>query len=280
MRIRLMSNNQWLCDENQPYWAERGLDCSAVNREEGFADFYRAADPDAVGLQEVSPQMLEKLLRALQKRGISYGAVWGRDTPIVYRTDRLELVDSCFCVYPREVPGQAGEFNNHDSKSYCAAVFRIKASGRLFALMTTHLWWKSDDACSGHYQAGSDAARVYQISLAIDRLDEWLAQYDCPQVLMGDLNTPYDSAPIRAAQARGFSHAHDIAAEYADETNGWHPCGPKVLEPYQPKPFQEGIDHILLRRAPEGFVRRFERDMPEDYLTLSDHAPVWIDVEL
>ena len=280
MHIRLMSNNQWLCDENQPWWAERGLDCSAACREEGFADFYRTTEPDVVGLQEVSALMLEKLLRALQKRGLSYGAVWGRDTPILYRTDRLELIDSCFLIYPKEVPEQTGEFNNHDSKSYCAAVFRLKDSGCLFTLMTTHLWWKSDDPHSDHYQPGSNAARVYQIGLAIDQLDKWLAKYNCPQILMGDLNTPYDSAPIRAAQTRGFSHAHDIATEYADETNGWHPCGPKVLEPYDPKPFREGIDHILLRNVPEGFVRRFERAMPESYLPLSDHAPAWIDAEI
>ena len=82
MHIRLMSNNQWLCDENQPWWAERGLDCSAACREEGFADFYRTTEPDAIGLQEVSALMLEKLLRALQKRGLSVD-------PAVYTTEEL-----------------------------------------------------------------------------------------------------------------------------------------------------------------------------------------------
>lgn len=275
-----MSNNQWLCDENQPFWAERGLNCSAACREKGFARLYQRLEPDAVGLQEVSSLMLEMLLRNLQKLGLPYGVVWGRDTPIIYRTDKLELIDSCFRIYPSDVPEQIGEFNNHDSKSYCAAVLRDKETKRLFTLMTTHLWWKSDDKESDHYQAGSDAARVFQINLAIDQLDELRKQYDCPQILMGDLNTSYDSDPIHTAFTRGFSHAHDIAVDYADETNGWHPCGPMVFESYEPRPFTEGIDHILLRNIPDKFVLRFERDMPRDYLPLSDHAPAWIDANL
>ena len=41
-----------------------------------------------------------------------------------------------------------------------------------------------------------------------------------------------------------------------------------------------GIDHILISDAPEGFVRRFERYTPEYYMPLSDHFPVFADVEL
>ena len=280
MRIRLMSNNQWLCDQNQPYWKARGLDCSAAAREPGFAAFYQKTEPDAIGLQEVSPLMLEKLMLSLQRLGLPYGVIWGRDTPILYRTDRLEAIDAAFLIYPRQVPGLDGEFNNHESKSYAAAVFRAKENGKIFCLMSTHLWWKSDDPQAANYQKGSNAARVYQIGLAIQKMDAMRSACDCPQIIMGDLNTPYASDPIRTAKAAGFRHAHDVAAEYADETNGLHPCGPAVWAPYDPQPFEKGIDHILVRNAPEGFVRSFRRDMPDAYLLLSDHAPVWIDAEL
>ena len=148
MRIRLMSNNQWLCDQNQPYWKERGLDCSAAAREPGFAAFYQKTEPDAIGLQEVSPLMLEKLMLSLQRLGLPYGVIWGRDTPILYRTDRLEAIDSAFLIYPRQVPGLDGEFNNHESKSYAAAVFRAKENGKLYALtecgyknIPDSTWW-------------------------------------------------------------------------------------------------------------------------------------------
>ena len=279
MKLRLMSNNQWRCDDNLPYWQERGLDCSAVCREKGFADFYAQTNPDVIGLQEVSPLMLERLMLELQARGLPFAAVWGRDTPTLYRTDKLELIDSAFLVYPRTVPGLTGEFNNSDTKSYSVAVFRTKGNGKIFTFMSTHLWWKSDDPQSRYYQEGSGAARTWQIGIAIDKLDELAEQYKCPQFLVGDLNTRYESDPIRTAFRRGFSHTHDIATEYKDETNGMHPCGPDVLGPYEPKPFKYGIDHILVRNAPNGFIRSFIREMPESYLPLSDHAPVWVDVE-
>jgi len=38
--------------------------------------------------------------------------------------------------------------------------------------------------------------------------------------------------------------------------------------------------HILVRDIPEGAVRRFDRYCAEDYVYLSDHAPVYIDLKL
>lgn len=280
MKFRIMSNNQWKCDDNTEYWAARGLDCSAAVREKGFARLYRETVPDVVGLQEVSPLMLDCLLRDLQAVGLRYAAVWGCDTPVLYRPDRLELVDSDFLVYPRDVPGLEGEFNNSDTKSYCVAVFRAKENGRMFAFMSTHLWWKSDDPASRNYQPGSGKARAYQIGIAIRRLEELQREYDIPQIVAGDFNTPYDSDPVRAALDLGFIHGYHAAVESRDETNGYHRLGPETIEPYTPGVFAEAIDHILVRNAPEGFVRRFMRWMPDYYLLLSDHAPVWIDAEL
>ena len=280
MICRLMSNNQWKCDENQPWWEERGLDCSAPVREKGFVEVYRKTAPDILGLQETSPLMLDCLMCGLKEAGLPYAALWGRDTPILYRADRFEAVDSDFLIYPRDVPGLEGEFNNSGTKSYCVAVFRAKDSGKLLTLMTTHLWWKRDDPGSRNYQPGSGLARGYQMDLAIDRLDALAKQYPSPQVILGDFNTAYHSEPIDAAFRRGFAHAHDIAVEYAAPDNGYHACFPNKLEPYTPKPFEAAIDHILIRSAPQGFVRRFERYLPESYLPLSDHAPVWADVRL
>lgn len=280
MKLRIMSNNQWKCDENQPYWIRRGLDCSAEVREKGFTSIYQRYAPDIIGLQEVSSLMADYLMRDLQAAGLPFAMVWGRDTPILYRRDRFEVVDSDFLVYPHTVPGIEGDFNNGDTKSYTVAVFRSKAEGKMLGIMSTHLWWKSDDPAVWYYQAGSDMARAFQIGIAIDRLNELAVRFPIPQIILGDFNTYYDSEPVRMAVSKGFVHAHDAAAEYADETNGMHKCGPEILEPYEPKVFELAKDHILVRNLPEGSVRRFEREMPEDYLVLSDHAPVWIDIDL
>lgn len=276
--LRIMSNNQWRRDENAPYWAERGWNCSAEAREKGFAKLYAQLSPDVVGLQETSYLMAEYLMRELQKNNARYALLWGHDTPIIYRPEKLEVVDYDYLVYPESVPEEEGSFNNSDTKSYCAAVFRIKASGSLFAMLTTHLWWQSDDPNAEDYQAGSGRARTYQLSLAIKRLDEMGEAYHAPRILLGDLNTPYDSAPIRRAFELGYVHAHDAATDYASETDGMHYCSIDGVEPYSPKTFADAIDHILVKGFSADAISRFERyNMPAEYLYLSDHAPVWVD---
>ena len=114
----------------------------------------------------------------------------------------------------------------------------------------------------------------------LDALEELRKKYDCPAIAVGDLNDVYDSLAVKAAFARGYRHAHDIATDFADDRNGYHYCFPDGYELYDnPKPFEQGIDHILVKGEPDGFVKRFERFTPDYYMPLSDHFPVYIDVE-
>ena len=278
--IRLMSHNQWKCDQNLPDWIANGWDCSAETRTRGFVEVYKELLPDIIGCQEVSTWMADCLMRYTQEAGLRYALLWGRDTPIFYRQDKLELVDSDFFLYSEEFPDHEGSFNNAGTKSWCLAVFRVKETGTLFMYLTTHLWWKSSDPASKDYQPYSDEARAYQIGLAIHRVGEFQKKYNCPAVIVGDLNADYESLTVQKAIAEGFVHAHDIATDYADETNGHHYCFGDGYKPYDHKPFKAGIDHILLRGWPEDAVKRFDRWQPESYLALSDHAPVYIDIEI
>lgn len=279
-KIRLMSHNQWKCDDNWPEWEKLGMDCSAETRIRGFVQVYREVQPDIVGCQEVSAVMADKLVRYLAEDGQRYALLWGRDTPILYRQDKFELLDSDFFLYPKEVPGYSGSFNNGGSKSWCLGVFREKESGKEFIFMTTHLWWKSSNPEKPNYQPGSAEARAYQIGLAAECLNRYAEKYRCPQILVGDLNGGYESAAVQTALGRGFVHAHEVAVEYADETKGHHKCDPTGVGPYTDEPFVTGIDHILVKNVGPEFVRRFERYSPEYYLPLSDHSPVFVDVEL
>ena len=111
-------------------------------------------------------------------------------------------------------------------------------------------------------------------------MEEFRAKYgNCPAVIVGDLNADYHAQVVQAAFAAGYVHGHDAAVEYANNEHGYHWCGKDGFVPYVPQPFDKGIDHILIKGAPEGFVRRFDRTTPEYYLPVSDHSPVWIDVE-
>ena len=103
-----------------------------------------------------------------------------------------------------------------------------------------------------------------------------------PIIFGGDFNSLYRSEAIQyALTERGFAHAHDIAVEFANEERGWNGCRPEHPgEKWLEGGLEAAIDHILVRDIPQGSVRRFERYMTEDYLLLSDHAPVYVDMVL
>ena len=107
----LMSNNQWKNDINRPAWAERGEDCSAEGRVDGLVRAYTSVMPDLLGLQEVSVRMADLMMARMERVGCADGStaryeyVSGGDTPVVYRRDKLRLLESGFYLYPEEIPG-------------------------------------------------------------------------------------------------------------------------------------------------------------------------------
>ena len=279
-KLRIMSTNVWRCAENKPWWIERGLDCSSAARAPGIVKAYAETLPDIIGTQECDVIFREHLPKEIAKIALNYTFVESGFTSFIYNNDKLELVENEYVIYPESLPEHEGVFNNDNSKSFCLAVFRVKEDGKYIVFAGTHLWWMSGDEGHPSYRPFSHQAREYQMNIMLDHLDEFRKKYNCPAVAVGDINAKYDSLAIKAALSRGYRHAHDIAVEYADERNGWHYCFPDGYIGYDdPKPFAEGIDHILVAGEPEGFVRRFERYTPEYYWSLSDHFPVFADVE-
>ena len=212
--------------------------------------------------------------------------IWGRFTPIFYKADKFELIDSEFGTYPANIDGYEGVFNDGRTKSWNLGVFRIKENGKLFVFVTTHLWWKkspTDDtpADASGVQLYSDEAREYQLSLLIKKIEEYCQKYNCPAIVVGDMNTNYNSKAIQSAFANGFRHAHNIAVEYADNSVGYHNCFAWGFETYYfDRPFEAAIDHILIIGEEVGTVKRFERYSPDYYYPISDHSPVFVDLEL
>ena len=284
--LRIMTHNVWNNDENSPQWELRGEDCSASSRVGGLLRVYRELCPDVIGGQEVSALMADLLKEGFQSEPINYTLIWGRFTPIFYRADRLELIDSEFGTYPEKIQGYDGSFNDVKSKSWNIGVFRVKDNGALFVFATTHLWWKKspeceDDLSKAHCQVGSDEARTQQISLLLTKLDEYRGKYNCPAILLGDMNAGYHSEAMQTVRANGFRHAHDIATEYAEESVGYHFCFPSGYQTsYYNRPFESAIDHIYVIGEKEGAVKRFERYSPDYYFPISDHSPAYIDLQL
>jgi len=279
--IRLMSHNVWNNDQNQPAWAEKGQDCSAEARVHGLVHIYKDTLPDIIGCQEVSPFMLDLLREKMLEAGLEYAIIWGRFTPILYRADKFELVDTAFGTYPEKIAGYDGNFNDMQSKAWNLGVFREKKTGKSFVFVTTHLWWMSSDKKDGvWYQKYSDEAREIQIAIAVDKTREYCKKYSCPAVLVGDLNTGYESKAVQYLLENNFRHAHDVATDYAEEAVGYHECaGWGFASEYNNNPFVEAIDHIFVSEELGNTVKRFERYSPEYYLPISDHSPAYIDVE-
>lgn len=279
--LRLMTHNVWNRDENLPAWAENGEDCSAAARVDGLVQVYLDTQPDIIGGQEVSALMADLLKEHCHSAGLEYTLIWGRFTPILYRADKFELLDSEFGTYPETIEGYEGSFNDVQSKAWNLGVFREKATGKVFVFATTHLWWKKEGACElGRiYQPHSDEARQMQIAILADKAEQYRKKYNCPVVLLGDLNTGYCTKAVEHLLSKGYRHAYHIATDFAEKSVGYHACTNTGYEKsYSDKPFEDAIDHIYLFGEPEGAVKRFERYSPQYYLPISDHSPAYIDI--
>ena len=284
--IRLMTHNIWNRDKNSPAWEEKGFDCSAAVRAPSLLRVWRETQPDVIGCQEASALMADLLKEGMAGEPVDYTLIWGRFTPILYRADKLELVDSEFFTYPDYIEGFEGKFNDARSKAYNIGVFRVKENGELFIFATTHLWWKRSpgEGMAEPYPSNclphSDEAREYQIELLTAALERFREKYDCPAFLVGDLNTGYESKAVQSAIAKGYRHAHDIATDFAEEAVGYHYCFPDGFKTvYSDRPFKTAIDHILVIGEKEDSVKRFERYSPDYYYPISDHSPAFVDVE-
>lgn len=230
--------------------------------------------------------MSELIKEGFEASGVNYALIWGRFTPILYRPEKLELVDTEFFTYPEKIDGLIGEYNDVRSKALNIAVFRVKENGNVFVFATTHLWWKADPKAAvgipeSEILEGSDAAREYQVKLAIEKIEKYRKKYNCPAVFVGDMNTGYDSDAIRYARSCGYRHAHDIATDFREESVGYHNCYRWGYETfYFDTPFEKAIDHILVLGEKEGAVKRFERYSPDYYFPISDHSAAYIDIEI
>lgn len=277
--LRILDDNIWQYDKDviPEKWIPLGVDPRDSVRSIGFAKLVADYKPDIVTLQEYSSHMDAHLYPKLQELGFTNSCAqdgaWNH-TPVFYDSTVVELLKVRYNLYTPK------EFSNANTKSFTSAVFRHRNSGKVFAILNTHLWWKSDEA-----QPGSTMARASQIRLMMAESEALKAEYDCTVFLMGDMNSEEETLPIRQLLEGGYEPCYKVAKVYGDNNNGHHICSPSgySVESQRKGPDRAtgALDHFFIHNASAGTdVLVYQCIMDEYTIALTDHYPNYVDVKL
>ncbi len=277
--LRILDWNIWGYNKDTipDAWKKLGRDPRRDARAPMFEEVIKAYHPDIINLQEFNKKMYMSwgsILRKADYRLVNdeNAQIWCQ-TPIFYNPETLEVVERNAVNY---VPYK---FAVNNSKSYTVAIFRYKKTGKIFAVLNTHLWWASEQML-----AGSDYARISQVYMMMAEAESVKQKYNCPIFVTGDMNsTEHDSSVSKFIEA-GYKPCYKIATKITDNRCGVHKCGPEgyALTTAMPPERERGaIDHCLLYNG-EGNTEiiGFMCDHENFISYISDHYPNIIDVKL
>ncbi len=231
--------------------------------------------PDILGFQEYSP-----LVRSATFNFTAYLLTYGYKevpvkatnekksnyTPLFYNPDTLKIIDKGYDYFE-------GELNDSGSKTITWAIFEHIKTGQRFGACSTHFFWQTN-AAAGRIENAKDLSK---------RCKEMADKYNCPIVAGGDLNTAYNSDPIRTLKQNGFTHIYDIA-ENKNNVCSHHayPEFSKDLGYYStisvPKnDYTSSIDHVLAYNDENLSFENYYVVTEEFALMSSDHCPIIVD---
>ena len=279
--LRILDDNIWDYSKDviPPKWQEMGEDPRDFVRAPQFARLITDYMPDVFALQEYSKHMHQEFYPKVQAAG--YEIAWEskedwNNTPIFYYPETMELL---YVNYHKYTPAQ---WCNSGTKSFTSAVLKRKSDEKVYALIGTHLWWKSDKA-----QPGSTMARASQIRLILAEAEIIKAEFGAiPIFIVGDMNCEENTVPIQQFLQEGYVPCYKVATVYADNNNGHHVCSPG--EGYSTRSKRKGpdretgaIDHcFILNQDGKTEIKVFDCIMEEYTVKLTDHYPLLIDVKL
>lgn len=249
-------------------------DIPAAERHTLTAEMAALYLPDVFGLQEVKKEErtgeggIVTLLSAIGYTEVLNADVAGMSescTPLFYRADTTELLASGFLIFTNQPA------NRDISKSMTWGVFRSKADGSVYMVVSTHLC--TEDDAVGALQVGELVAAVGTV----------VAEYRCPVMVGGDYNATYDEQTFKAfTDTAGYTVARDVALVSTDvRTYQSYPKYNASLKLMQPDgdvtiDRRNSVDHITVSNN-DLMIGVFGVVVDECTRSASDHLPIFID---
>lgn len=236
-------------------------------RQDSVCAFIREKQFDVLGMQEVLDHQLKALLTCLPGYasvgvGRDDGKIQGEYAPILYRTDKYDLLDSntfWLCENPDSV-GKLG-WDAVCTRIATWAKLKDKATGKEFLMVNTHF-----------DHVGTEARRNSAL-LIISKIKEIAG--DLPSILTGDFNVSEEWEAYKTITTNEFvfKDAWKIAGRTSGVNYTFHDFG------RQPEAEREKIDFIFV--TPQVKVRDAEVVLSAltDSTYLSDHNPHFADIE-
>jgi len=246
-------------------------------RSQMLAELYLEYDPDVIGLQECSGNSRTSsasIINELEGYTEVFVTVTNSDninyTPLLYRADRLTLIDSGYYLY--------SDGENDRSKSITWAVFEVKSTGKRFAVCSTHFYWESD----------ANAARVLDATQLISAINTINTKYNCPIFSGGDYNCISSTEPYQKLITAGYTDIQTIAKTTMNlKTTHSYPEFNTELGIYDVyydisgTTYSNSIDHIFLAGNTSAVEVMEFRIINDKYALLStDHTPLITDFNL
>ena len=282
-RIGIISFNVLGCGSGKP---------SCYNRDDLAAAVIRTYMPDIVGLQEFDARWrleetnLFALLGEPYAEAVCAEALPDRNwNPILYRTDRLELLACGNQLFSQGREWQMAQSYPSDSKwthhrTITWAVFRVRESGETVIALNMHIHIDAGDTAEQ-----KNAIQASEAAELIAKARELQNAYPNATVFVtGDYNSYVSGPVISAMLENGFSDTYDAAKVKTDvcgfhsepvlnsETNLYDQAGRAFSGDYR-----FAIDHCLTAGNPVT-VSHYLTITLRDAFLISDHNPLYVRV--
>ena len=289
-----------------------------------LAELFLTYLPDVLGTQEFSPNSYDAglddmLASEYEAVSVSTGGNYKTYTALFYRKSTMELLDCGYLgfnsltynEYPellgsstasqikhnnlRQTDGKSITQNGRqdNSKGVTWGIFRVKATGKVIMVGSTHLWWESNEP-------QDEIARKIQIMALREHLSEKAAAFmtakgisaALPILVGGDYNTSLSRSntalTVMERAGNTFCNVNTQASVKLTTTthHGYatfnHDIGIYEAPQYSAGKADAAIDHIYMNTASTGSVKVNRLGILSDlYAHLSsDHNPIYTDITL